>query len=155
MDFPAQSQLLPCRPDVAVDLRQLLVQFSLFCHKPIRGDTTLLQNRSSLHVPEKFRFHAGQPFLVERLGLGQCRCVCQGGVQLLPFLLFHIEDGALLGQAGQRFLCADLKCGYILLRGNTVFPEKCKLLPIMLGVHDVLFHLRCHPGRILPLFDFA
>ena len=48
-------------------MRSARYQEQFVCLEPLCGDTTLLQNRSSLHVSGKLRFHAGQTFLIAQL----------------------------------------------------------------------------------------
>lgn len=50
----------------------------------------------------------GMPGLIAVLRRGEGLCVGEGVVERPPFLLPHIEDGALFHQAGQRFLCAGM-----------------------------------------------
>ena len=108
-----------------------------------------------MHVAGKLIFHAGQPVLIECLGRCQGLHIRQGVVQRLPLLFAHIEDGALLHQIGQCFLCAALIGGHFVSGGNVVLSQESELCSVLLKLHDFLPQVRRHPGGILSLFDFS
>ena len=60
-----------------------------------------------------------------------------------------------LRHGGQRFLCADLEGVQLLRGGDTLLPEEGKLLPVPFKLHDLLFQMGRHPGRVLSLFHLA
>ena len=79
----------------------------------------------------------------------------EGVVERPPLLLPHVEDGALLHQAGQRFLCADMDGLQALCRGNALRPQEGELFLVALELHDLLPEMGRHLRRILPLPGLA
>ena len=47
------------------------------------------------------------------------------------------------------------ECRHVSRRCDVIFPQERELRLIPLEAHDRLPQMRCHAGRILPLFDFA
>ena len=73
----------------------------------------------------------------------------------MPFLFPHIEDGTLLDEFGQRFLCAGPEGIHIRLGDDLIFPQKVKLCAVLLKAHDLPPKMRRHAGRVLPLPDLT
>ena len=95
---------MPCGSPV--DIRQLAVKGGFFLREFPFRDAALFQQRNSVHVLRALVLHTGDAVLVKFLCRGEGLHIGKGIIKLFPFLLPHIEDGALFHQAGQRFLRA-------------------------------------------------
>ena len=151
----AQGNLLPCLPDLTVDVRQLPVQLRLFRHELLPMDPTLLQRGDGVHVAGEGFLHAGHAGLIAVLCRGEGLRVGEGVVECPPFLLPHVEDGALLVEAGQRFLCAGADGLQVLCRGDAMRPQEGELFLVALKLHDLPPEMGRHLRRVLPLPDLT
>ena len=86
LDILAHGQIFSCRPNLPVDLGQLLIHTSFLRLKAVPGGGTPIQYSYCLQIPGVLRLHPGQPVLIELFCLGQGVHIGQGVVQLLPFL---------------------------------------------------------------------
>ena len=113
----------------------------------------MLQGGDCFQVLGELCLHPRQAVLIELPGRGQGLRVRQGCVQPLPPLFPHIEDGALLGQAGQHFLCAGEEGRHVIGAGDAVLPQEGELRPVSFGFHHLLPEAGRYAGWILPLPD--
>ena len=128
---------------------------AFFPEELFSGAATALQPRDGIQIAGQLFLHPRYAILIELLGYRQGLHIRQSRIQHLSFLFPHIEDGALLCQAGQRILRASEKRRHVLRRSNVVIPQEIELLPVSLRLCCGLPELGRHAGRILPLPSLA